>query len=86
MSKTKYWFWALGEVAVDRWDLPRHVPIFSDAEGWRYPQQKGVTTRVVLFDVLGNEQGDDKPTEAWDDVQPGEQPGGGGGGTSHGCK
>ena len=78
VDKTKSWFWALGEVAVDWWDLPHHVPIRSDAEGWRYPQQKGVTTRVVLFDAFGNEQGDDKPTEAWDDVQPGEQPGGGG--------
>ena len=71
VDKTKSWFWALGEVAVDWWDLPNQVPIFSDAEGWRYPQQKGVTTRVVLFDAFGNDQGDDKPTEAWDDVQPG---------------
>ena len=78
MDKTKSWFWALGEVAVDWWDLPHNVPIFFDAEGWRYPQQKGVTTRVVLLDSFGNEQGDDQPTEAWDAVQTGEQPGQGG--------
>ena len=78
VDKTKSWFWALGEVAVDWWDLPHHVSIFCDAEGWRCPQQLGVTTRVSLFDAFGNEQGDDKPTEAWDDVQPGEQPCGGG--------
>ena len=37
VDKAKSWFWALGEVAVDWWDIPHHLPIFSDAEGWRYP-------------------------------------------------
>ena len=83
VDKTKSWFWALGEVAVDWWGLPHHLPIISDDEGRRYPQQKGLATRVVFFDTFGNEQGDDKPTEARDDVEPGEWLGGGGG-TSHG--
>ena len=79
MDKAKSWLSALGEVAIDWWDLPHHVAFFFDAEGWSYPHSKGVTTRVVLFDVSGNERGDAKQAGAWDDVEPGEQPGGGGG-------
>ena len=74
VDKSKSWFWSLGEVAVDWWDLPHQVLIFGDCEGWQYPQQKGVTTRVVLFDAFGCDRGPDRPDMAWDDVQPGECP------------
>ena len=41
---------------------------FGDCEGWQYPQQKGVTTRVVLFDDFGCDRGPDRPDMAGDDV------------------
>ena len=74
VDKTKSCFWSLGEVAIDWWDLPHSVPILWDEEGWQYPQQKGLTTRVVLFDAFSKESGSDRPVEAWDDVLPGEDP------------
>ena len=74
VDKTKSWFWSLGEVAIDWWDLPHSVPIFGDKEGWQYSQQKGLTTHVVLFDAFSRESGSDRPVEAWDDVLPGEDP------------
>ena len=50
------------------------MPIFGDCKGWQYPQQKGVTTRGVVFDAYGCDWGPDRPDMAWDDVQPGECP------------
>ena len=38
------------------------------------PTAKGCDHPCWFFDAFGNQQGDDKPTEARDDVQPGEQP------------
>ena len=74
VDKTKSWFWSWGEVAIDWWDPPPSVPIFGHDEGWHYPQQEGLTTRVVLFDAFSRGSGSDRPVEAWNDVLPGEDP------------
>ena len=72
VDKSKSVFRCLGEVAVDWCDLPHQVPIFGDCEPWHYPQHKGLTTRVVLFDAFGCDCGRDRFVMAWDDIQPGE--------------
>ena len=50
------WFWALGEIAVDWWDLPRGESIWVDRWGVQHTQEHNIHTRVVLFDALGRHQ------------------------------
>ena len=58
--KQQQWFWALGEVAVDWWDIPQDTPIFKDNTGTVFPQRPGWTTRVILFDAYqGGLQGEE---------------------------
>ena len=45
------WFWALGEMAPDWWDLPSDIPIYQDNAGNTYPQRSWAT-RVVLINGL----------------------------------
>ena len=53
--KNKEWFWGLGEVTVDGWDLPHDALCFRD-EGCtpRSPWKLGA--RVIFFDALGADQ------------------------------
>ena len=53
--KNKEWFWGLGEVTVDWWDLPHDTLWFRD-EG-RTPRSPGkLGARVILFDAFGGDQ------------------------------
>ena len=50
--KNKEWFWGLGEVTVDWWDLPHDPLCFRDEGGT--PRSPGkIGARVIIFDVLG---------------------------------
>ena len=42
-------FWALGEIALDRWNWPADQPVYQDNAGLVLPRSRGWTTRVVLF-------------------------------------
>ena len=53
--KTNEWFWGLGEVTVDRWDLPHDALCFRDEGGTpRSPGKLGA--RVIIFDAFGGDQ------------------------------
>ena len=53
--KNKEWFWGLGEVTVDWWDLPDNALCFLDEGGTpRSPGKLGA--RVIIFDALGGDQ------------------------------
>ena len=47
------WFWTLGEVALDWWDLNPSVPLYRNTDGLILQQSPHWTTRVVLFDAQG---------------------------------
>ena len=53
VQKHQSWFWQMGDVALDWWDLHPRLPIYSDNSGIIYKQSTKWTTRVVLFDALG---------------------------------
>ena len=53
VQKKQSWFWQMGEVALDWWDLDPSIPIYCDDSGIIYKQSTKWTTRVVLFDALG---------------------------------
>ena len=53
--KNKEWFWGLGEVTVDWWDLPHDAFRFRNEGGTpRSPGKFGA--RVIIFDALGGDQ------------------------------
>ena len=52
--KAHDWFWELGEIALDWWDLPADQPVYQDNAGFVLPPSRGWTTRVVLFDALSS--------------------------------
>ena len=54
--KRESWFWALGEIAVDWWDLPPGELLFEDRWGVLHPQERNSCTRVVIVDALGRHQ------------------------------
>ena len=47
------WFWTVGEVALDWWDLDPSVPLYGNTDGLILQQSLHWTTRVVLFDAQG---------------------------------
>ena len=47
------WFWTLGEVALDWWDLDSSVPLYRNTDGLILQQSPHWTTRAVLFDAQG---------------------------------
>ena len=47
----KAWFDALGAVAVDWVDIPQDTPLYQNNKGGVFPNQRGWTTRAVLFDA-----------------------------------
>ena len=47
------WFWTLGEVALDWWDLDPSVPLYRNTDGLILQESPHWTTRVVLFDAQG---------------------------------
>ena len=49
-------FWALGEIAVDWWDLPPGELLFEDKWGVLHPQEQNSCTRVVISDALRHHQ------------------------------
>ena len=54
-QKNKEWFWGLGKVTVDWWDLPHDALCFRDEGGTpRSPGKLGA--RVIIFDALGGDQ------------------------------
>ena len=53
--KAHSWFWSLGEVTLDWWDLPPEIPVFQDNSGRKFPQRAGWSTRVVPFDASAHE-------------------------------
>ena len=50
------WFWSLGEVTVNWWDLPRDEPIFQDVQGGQHMQEPDTQYRAIAFDWLGDQQ------------------------------
>ena len=65
VAKTESWFWALGEIAVDWWDLPSDWKIFQDPSGRQFSQRGAYTTRVLLFDAHSSSE------YAWGDTASG---------------
>ena len=53
--KNKEWFWGLGEVTVDWWDLPHDALCFRDEGGTPHSPGK-LGARVIIFDALGGDQ------------------------------
>ena len=52
--KAHDWFWEVGEIALDWWDLPADQPVYQDNAGFVLPPSRGWTTRVVLFDTFSS--------------------------------
>ena len=50
------WFWSLGEVTVNWWDLPRDEPIFQDVQGGQHMKEPHTLYRVRAFDCLADQQ------------------------------
>ena len=71
-AKTESWFWALGEIAVDWWDLPSDWKIFQDPSGRQFSQRGAYTTRVLLFDAHSSSEyaWGDTASGVVDDVSP----------------
>ena len=55
------WFWSLGEVTVNWWDLPRVKPIFQVVHGGQHMQKPDTECRAIAFDCLGDHQKDVNP-------------------------
>ena len=51
------WFWSLGDISVDSWDIRRGERIFWDGKGKLLSQDGHLQYRAVLFKALGIEQG-----------------------------
>ena len=60
------WFWQMGEVALDWWDLDPSIPIYCDNSGIIYKQSTKWTFRVVLCDALGLKDSKSQDTR-WED-------------------
>ena len=56
VRKREKWFWSLGKIAVDWWDIPKGEIIFWDGKGKMLSQEGHLQYRAVLFDALGIEQ------------------------------
>ena len=54
-NKNKEWFWGLGEVTVDWWDLPHDALCFRDDVG-THRSSGTLGARVIIFDALGGDQ------------------------------
>ena len=50
------WFWSLGEVTVNWWDLPWDEPMFQDVHGGQHVQEPDTHYRAIAFDCLGDQQ------------------------------
>ena len=55
LQKREKWFWRLGEIAVDWWDIPKEESIFWDRKGKMLSQGGHLQYRAVHFDALGIE-------------------------------
>ena len=49
VTKEASWYWALGELAVDWWDVPADTPMFADSQGRAVSGEDHRQWRVVLF-------------------------------------
>ena len=56
VRKSEKWFWSLGEIVVDRWDIPKGESILWDGKGKMLPQEGHLQYQPVRFDALGIEQ------------------------------
>ena len=56
--KAHHWFWDLGEIALDRWDLPAEQSVYQDNAGFVLPPSRDWTTRVVPSDAFSSNIGD----------------------------
>ena len=56
VRKKEKWFWNLGEIAVDLWDILRGESIFWNKKGNLLSQEGHLRYWPVLFDALGIEQ------------------------------
>ena len=52
VGRKELWFWALGDIAVDWYGLPRGESIWIDRWGVQHIQVHNIHARVVLFDAL----------------------------------
>ena len=59
------WFWTLGEVALDWWDLDPSVPLYGNTDGLILQQSPHWTTRVVLFDAQGMDERQPPEGKEW---------------------
>ena len=49
------WFWSLGEVTVNWWDLPRDEPIFQDVKGGKHMQEPDTQYGGKAFNCLDDQ-------------------------------
>ena len=56
VRKREEWFWSLGEIAVDWWDIPKGEGMFWDGKHKMLSQEGHLQYRAVPFDALGIEQ------------------------------
>ena len=72
VAKTDSWFWALGEMAVDWWNLPGDWKIFQDPSAQHFSQRGAYTTTVLLFDAHSSSEyaWGDTASGVVDDVSP----------------
>ena len=52
----KTWFWSLGEVTVNWWDLSLDEPLFQDVHGGHHMQEPDTQYRAIAFHCLGDQQ------------------------------
>ena len=52
----KTWFWSLGEVTVNWWDLARDEPVFQDDHGGQHKLETDTQNWAKAFDCLGDQQ------------------------------
>ena len=52
--KAHDWFWELGKIPLDWWDLPAEKPVYQDNAVIGLPPSRGWTTRLVLFDAFSS--------------------------------
>ena len=50
------WFWSLGDVTVNWWDLPRDEPNFQDVHGGQHMQEPDTQYQAIAFNSLGDQQ------------------------------
>ena len=57
------WFWSLGKVTVNCWDLSWDEPVFQDVHPGEHMQEADTQYRAIVFEFLGDQQEGVNPTD-----------------------